>query len=119
MSIPLDALRRTSLLFLPQRCSVQRYTETNTPDGVEHAWTNIASGVPCRVSPRARTALERAAEGVERAVSEWTVWLPAGTDVTVRDRLAIDPPDGRTFEAERVGTRSYEVAREILAVLVA
>lgn len=117
-TLPLDALRRVSNAWLPQTCAVRRYVEVNTPDGVEQTWSIVASGIACRVSPRAGTAAENVGEAAGRAVSEWTVWVPWNTDVTERDRLVIDPPDARTFEASRVGVRSFEVIREVLAVLV-
>lgn len=121
IALPLDFLRSVSEAFLPQTCSVSRYTETNTPDGVEEAWATVATGIRCRVSPRAATAAENVGSSgsLSLAVSDWVVWLPYATDVTARDRLIVDAPDGRTFEVSRVGERSYEVARECLAVLVA
>lgn len=121
IALPLDFLRGVSEAFLPQTCAVSRYTETNTPDGVEEAWATVATGIRCRVSPRPGSV---GAENVgssgslSLAVSEWVVWLPYGTDVTARDRLVVDPPDGRVFEVIRVGIRSYEVAREVLCALV-
>lgn len=118
IALPMPWLRSVSESFLPQTCAVSRYAETNTPDGVEHDWSDIATGIPCRVSPRAGTAAENVGDALSAAVSEWTVWLPFGTDVTRRDRLVIAAPDGRTFEAFRVGIRSYEAVREVLAVLV-
>lgn len=118
MSIPLGGLRAVALRALTQTCAVRRYTQTNTPDGVEEGWANIQTGVACLVAPRAATAAENVGEAASRAVSEWTIWLPYGTDITRLDRLVIDLPDGRTFEAVRVGIRTNEVMREVLSVLV-
>lgn len=121
IALPLDFLRTVSEAFLPQTCAVSRYTETNTPDGVEEAWSTVATGIRCRVSTGAATAaVENAGSSgsLSLAVSEWTIWLPYDTDVTARDRLAVDPPDGRVFEVARVGIRSYEVVREVLCALV-
>lgn len=118
MSIPLGGLRAVALRALTQTCAVRRYTETNTPDGVEQGWADIQTGCPCLVAPRAATAAENVGEAAGRGVSEWVVWLPYGTDVRRVDRLVIDPPDGRTFESTRIGIRTNEVMREVLAVLV-
>lgn len=115
-------LRRIQDAFLTDAAEIQRYTETSTSDGVEQVWSPVATGVPCRVSRPARAAVERAGEGaVLRAASDWVVWLPAGTDVTERDRIAVtgaDRTDGRTFEVESVGNKTNETARACGCVLV-
>lgn len=123
ISLPLDWLRGLQSAWLPDVATIRRYTETSTPDGIEHAWTDVATDVPCRVSPLASQAVEGlAAEGaVLRGVSSWVIWLQALTDVTVKDRLVVagaDRADGRTFEVERVGERSYETARECVCRLL-
>lgn len=118
----LASLRAIQDSALPDTLSVLRYTETNTPDGVEHGWAVVASGVRCRVSRPQRAATERAGEGaVLRAVSDWVIWLPFETDVTEKDRLTVtgsDRTDGRTFEVESVGEKSNETARACGCVLV-
>lgn len=119
MTIPLDSLRGLQGRFLPSLAAVARYTETATADGTEQTWSMIASNVPCRVSPLAAAAIEAlAGAGGITAVSQWTIWLPAATDVTERDRITVAPPDSRTFEVSRVGIRSYETARECICRLV-
>ena len=110
--IPLDFLRSLSNQFLPDTCSFQRYTETSTGDGTTQTWTELATGVACRVSPLASSASEAlGADASLQAVAQWTIWLEAETDVTVRDRVIFD---SRTFEVARVGARSYEVSRELI-----
>jgi hypothetical protein len=105
----LDYLRRVQNAFLPELGALQRYTETNTPDGVTQGWTTIASGLPCRISSRTTTATESVGGAAAlRAVGDWRIWLQAFADVTVRDRLVIGT---RTFEVERVEGESYETAR--------
>lgn len=118
MSIPLGGLRSVADRFLAQTCSVRRSTETNTPDGVSQGWADVAVGVPCLVAAGGQTPAENVGEAAARGVSRWTVWLPYGTDVTRRDRLAIDPPDGRVFEAADVHIRTNEVLRAVPCVLV-
>lgn len=108
-------LRGLSDAFLPDVCDVLRYTETSGPDGVNQSWSTIASGVPCRVSPVRRTGQESAPGGQLLALSDWTVWLPALTDVTVKDRVTAL---GMTFEVQRVDARSYEVIRAVRCALV-
>jgi hypothetical protein len=114
--LPLKMLQDLAETFLPDMATVQRYTETSTSDGVGQAWTDLASGVPCRVSPRGTRAEEGLGAGgaVVRAISPWIVTLPAYTDVTERDRIVVtgsDRTDGRTFECQRIDQRSYESQR--------
>lgn len=112
MTVPVAYLRSLSNQYLPDLCSIQRVTETSTGDGTTSSWSTVASGIACRVSPLASGANEAiGADQSMTAVSQWTVWLPAGTDVTVKDRIVVS---GRTFEVARVGERSYEVIRECL-----
>lgn len=112
MAIPVDFLRSLSNQFLPDVCDIQRATETRSGDGTATTWSTIATGVSCRVSPLASGASEAlGADQSLQAVAQWTVWLPALTDVTVRDRVVFG---SRTFEVARVGARSYEVSRELI-----
>jgi head-tail adaptor len=109
VALPLDWLRSLQNGFLPDVCAVSRYVETNTADGVVQDWQTVASGLPCRISSRTSAASEGAGGAAQtRAVSDWLIWLPALTDVTVRDRLVVG---ARTFEVARVVGESYETAR--------
>lgn len=110
--VPVAFLRSLSDQFLPDVCAIRRYVETKTGDGTVQAWSDVATGVACRVSPLASGANEGlGGDQSMQAVSQWTIWLPAGTDVTVKDRIAVG---SRTFEVNRVGERSYEVSRECI-----
>jgi len=110
--VPVEFLRSLSNQFLPDTCTIQRYTESSTGDGTTQAWSDLATGVSCRVSPLAAGASESlGADASLQAVAQWTVWLPAGQDVTVKDRVIYG---SRTFEVARVGARSYEVSRELI-----
>lgn len=112
LDLPLNFLRDLQAQFLPDSCSILRVTETSTGDGVSSSWATLASGVACRVSPLAASASEAmGADASLQAVAQWTVWLPAQTDVTVKDRIVYG---ARTFEIARVGERSFETARELI-----
>lgn len=112
ITLPIAGLRALSEQFLPDSCTVQRYTETSTGDGTSQSWSSVATGVACRLSPLASSAQEAlGGNDAMTAISQWTVWVPAGTDVTVKDRIVVG---SRTFEVNRVGARSYEVIRECL-----
>jgi head-tail adaptor len=110
--VPVDFLRALSNQFLPDVCVIQRYVETSTGDGTTQTWSDLATGVACRVSPLASGAAEAlGADASLQAVAQWTIWLPAGTDVTVKDRIVYGT---RVFEAARIGARSYETVREVI-----
>lgn len=112
VTLPLAALRTLQEQFLPDTCTVSRGTETVTGDGTAVTWAAVATGVPCRVSPLASGSTESlGADASLQAVAQWTVWLPALQDVTVKDRIVYG---ARTFEAARIGARSYETARELI-----
>ena len=109
--VPLDFLRSLSSQLLPDQATIRRPTETPSGDGTTASWAD-ASTVACRVSPLASSATEGVgADQSMQAASMWTIWLPALTDVTVRDRIAVG---SRTFEVARVGERSYEAVRECI-----
>lgn len=110
--VPVELLRSLSNQYLPDTCAISRNTPTQTGDGQTDVWANVATGVACRVSPLASGSNEGlgGAEGLA-AVNQWTIWLPALQDVTVRDRIVVG---SRTFEIARVGARSYEVIREVI-----
>lgn len=112
ITLPIASLRALSEQYLPDTCNIQRGTETTGGDGTSVSWSDLATGVACRVSPLAESASEAlGADASLQAVAQWTIWLPAGQDVTVKDRLVYQ---GRTFEITRVGARSYEVIRELI-----
>jgi head-tail adaptor len=113
VSIPLAFLRDLQNAYLPDTCTIQRGTEgTPTGDGTPVTWADFATGVACRVSIASQTGTEGLGGGDGlRAVNDWTIWLPALQDVTVKDRIVYS---GRTFEIARVGARSYETVRECI-----
>jgi head-tail adaptor len=110
--VPVDFLRSLSNTLLPDVCSIQRATDTVTGDGTSQSWANVATGVACRVSARGRSASESVGgAGALRAATAWTIWLPALTDITVRDRIVVG---SRAFEVQRVDAKSYETGRAAL-----
>jgi hypothetical protein len=117
MPVPLAGLRARAAQFMTDRAVVARYTSVSTSDGIEQTWSTVASDVPCQVWPSGVSGNEAVGAGAElRALSTWTVRLPALQDVTVRDRLTIS--DGRVFEVQRVDARTYEAARDCICELV-
>lgn len=112
MSVPVDFLRSLQGQYLPDTCVIQRYTSASTGEGTTQTWADHLTGVACRVTPLASGATESlGADQSLRAVAQWVIWVPAETDVTVRDRVVYG---SRTFEVARVGARSYETVRELV-----
>jgi head-tail adaptor len=110
--VPVDFLRGVQAQFRPDTCTIQRYVETSTGDGTTQTWSDLATGVACRVSPLASGAAEAlGADASLQAVAQWTIRLPAGQDVTVKDRIVYGT---RVFEVARVGARSFETDRECI-----
>jgi len=112
MTLPLDGLRALSASFLPDAASILRPLVVSDGDGSSVTWQQVATDVPCRLSPAGSSGSEAVGTSARvEAQNNWTVWVAALTDVAVVDRLLIDT---RTFEILRVGARSYEVIRECL-----
>jgi hypothetical protein len=107
-----NGLRPVAEQFLPDTATVRRATVTSGSGGVVLTWADYLTGVACRVSPLANQATEAlGGTAGTTAVASWAITLPAGTDVTVKDRIVVN---ARTFEVARAGGRSYEVARRLV-----
>ena len=108
MSIPLAALRTLADGFRPDTCVIQRNTQTQSGDGQADSWATIAT-VSCRVSRVGQGGNEQVgADASIQAVGQRRIKLPAGTDVTPRDRIVCN---GVTYEVADVPKISYEVER--------
>ncbi len=93
--------------YRPDTCTIQRATETATSGGVTQSWATLASGVTCRVSRIGQGATEGlGANGATQAVGQRRIKLPAGQDVTVKDRIV---SGGVTYEVVDVQSISNEV----------
>lgn len=106
----LAQLRAAWTAFLTDTGTILRATETRSgTGGVTQTWTASSSG-PCKLLPRrGGLGVERDQAGKLVALRRANIVWPAGTDVTVRDRIAVN---ARTFEVLAVGAReSNEVAR--------
>lgn len=99
-------------------CSIQR--KTATPDGMggqSDRWTEIAAVLcfiaPAQAGPGTPEAI--AQERLEQQ-SRFAIRLPAGQDITIRDRIQAA---GTTYEvADVAGPRTIEISRLVYAVVV-
>jgi head-tail adaptor len=100
----LTAMRSTLGTSLPGTVVIQRSTQSSDGmGGVSDAWANVGT-VSARVSPSG-VGLDDLVGGEFTNVTPWVVTLPAGTNVTDRDRIAYD---GQTFEVVAIDSpRSY------------
>ena len=107
---------------LPDTCQVLRGTVT--PDGrggQTVIWAQHGTDVPCRVEAYMgrKGGTEADVQSRFEGITYWRLSVPAGTDVTVMDRLQISTQGNRTFEVNAVGGPvSYEVVRRVFCVLV-
>ena len=107
MTVPLDYLRTLATQFRPDTCTIQRATESVTSGGVTQTWATLASGVSCRLSRIGQGATEGlGANGATTAVGQRRIKLPAGQDVTPKDRIVTG---GVTYEVADVQSVSHEV----------
>ena len=107
MTVPLDYLRTLATQFRQDTCTIQRATESVTSGGVTQTWATLASGVSCRLSRIGQGATEGlGANGATTAVGQRRIKLPAGQDVTVKDRIVAG---GVTYEVVDVQSVSNEV----------
>lgn len=104
------ALRTLANRWLIDTCTIQRGATTITSAGPKVAWSNLATGVPCSLQPLGSDGNERdGARGGITSETSWRIRLPAGQDVTTKDRIVVGsrtfevqgPPQGRTFEVRR------------------
>lgn len=116
MSIPLAGLRDLATAFRPDTCVIKRYTETTSGDGTSESWSDLATGVTCRVSRVGNAGNEAlGASGAIQAVGQRRIKLPAGQDVTVKDRIVTA---GITYEVVDVPVISNEVERTVICRVV-
>lgn len=111
----LASLQATAADVRVETIIIQRVTRTpDTYGGWSESWATLAT-----VTGRLRVQPGREGPVADRltAVTVYQVSLPAGTDVTPRDRLVVS---GRTFEVTGVATpKSDEVVRRVTALEVA
>jgi len=108
----LAQLRATLDESLPDTAIIQRATRASDGmGGFDETWSN-AGTVECRVSPSGREPEERMIAERLGSVTLWTVTLPAETNVTAADRIAVD---SRAFEVVAVlARRSYEISTRVV-----
>jgi len=115
----LAAIRQAQEQAMPDSCTIQRRTLTSDGmGGYTESWSDLATGVKCRLSP-----VRSISQLAERVVAEqfvgrtlWQLTLPAGQDVSHDDRVVVG---ATTYEVMSVNSGgAWEVARRVLLALV-
>lgn len=98
--------------YRPDTCTIQRATGATTGDGYALTWATLASGVTCRVSRIGQGGTEGfSGTGGVLAIGQRRIKLPAGQDITARDRIVVG---ATTFEVVDVQTISNEVETTVI-----
>lgn len=103
-------LRPLANRWLIDTCTIQRSTSTRTSAGTTVTWADLATNVPCSVQPGGVSGEASGARGGITAQADWVIRLPAGQDVTVKDRIVYG---ARTFEVQMVEAKTFEVRRKV------
>lgn len=113
----LTAMKTTLNASLPDTATVYRLTRTSdSAGGYTEAWAAVGSAVACRISP-AGTGAERQVAAKLAAVAPWVITLPAGTDVTAKDKVV---SGSRTFHVLAIlAARSWEISRRVMGEEIA
>lgn len=99
-------------------CDIRRYVAVADGAGGEtRSWSHIGSDVPvpCRVDPQTSMSAEDDVEGRRQARVTGTVFVPAGSDVTVADRI---DSRGETWEVVNVAYQTRAPVIEVRVVKV-
>lgn len=101
---------------LTDLCSISRPTDAADAFGGQmRTWATVATNVACRIAPETRRPVEEAREGRFATIGDYVVTLPAGQDITERDRVVIG---GLTYEVIGVRYRTNELTRRAACVKV-
>lgn len=110
----LASIRADEQTAMPSTCTISRNTPSSDSQGGDTAvWTDIATGVPCRLSPLFPRGAVEATTG-ERTLAEFRflLTLPAGTDIEAKDRVTVTgAADGGPHEVIGVTDRTPELVR--------
>ena len=107
----LAGIQATVTSLLPDLAQIQRATLASDGAGGQTGTPTTIATVPCMVNDRRETASETVAGERVSSTVEWVITLPAGTDVTARDRIIVGT---RTFQVTGVLAASYETDRRVV-----
>ena len=108
-------MRSTQATAMNTTCTIQRVSQVaDGAGGSTDTWSTLASNVACRIMKAtiAAQTSEQVAADILRGKALYYVTIPAGQDVTNKDRIV---SGGRTFEVVQVAPGvSAETARHFV-----
>ncbi len=109
----LEAMRETVEGSLPDTCTIKRKAVTDDGQGGQtEAWSDLATGVACRLSPLS-SQIDNEGEVEDRVATTKfrLVTLPASQDIKVEDRVIVG---GQTLEVRGLrDPRSWQLSRRV------
>lgn len=109
----LAVLREVQEEAMPDTCTIQRRSlQSDGMGGYTESWSDLATGVRCRIASARYRPEERAIAEQVRGKTLWMLTLPAGQDITARDRVIVS---GVAYEVVGLLTGgAWETARRVL-----
>lgn len=102
-------MRETAESALPATCTIERVTTANVGGEQTETWADLATNVPCRLSPLGSDGSDQIGGRIAEE-STHRVTLPAEQDVTKLDRIVIGTD---AYEVTLVDQRSTELSRRV------
>jgi hypothetical protein len=106
----LASLRAEAESALPDTCTIQTATQTNTKGSVSTSYASTYTAVPCRVSPVNRQAAERDLGAALASVTDWVLTVGQAQALAATNRVLFG---GVTYEVIAVtqGAGSWATAK--------
>lgn len=111
----LSELRSVAVGALSETCVIQRRTKVRNGIDYSFDWADIATDVPCRMSPQGEVGSEFEQAGSVAGSNDLVLRLPYGTDITSADRVLIE---GVVYDVTRVLVRSQATVTTALIGVV-
>lgn len=105
----MDACREMAEMAMPDTCTIQTRTETNTKGSVVVSYANTYTGVKCRVMPVNRSTFEGVTGMKITDMAEYVLTVPWDQAISAQDRIVFGT---ETYEVVMVHDQhSYRTAR--------
>jgi hypothetical protein len=106
---------------MPNFCTIQKNVETRVDGGfITATWTNVATGVPCRLSAPT-PGVEALEAGQIQTLGRWILSLPADTPIEKGHRVIVTGTSAEGVSWTQTlsvvaafGPKTYEVRRKVM-----
>ena len=114
--VEMGAIRDLAEQAMPDTCTIQTRTETNTKGSVAVTYANTYTNVKCRMMPGGLRERESVTGEKITEYADYVLTVPYDQALTARDRVVFG---GQTYQITRVhADHSYRTAVRADAVLV-